>query len=192
MEKEMLMEQLAMANAELARLAFFDPLTGLCNRRHFDSLFRDLLTRASMASRPVSLVMVDLDRFKSVNDTYGHATGDAVLRASSAALVAASHDADLKARLGGEELAVVLPDTDAHQALAAAERFREAIARSSVTTHQGPLRVTASFGIATFMGSGARVDLDRLASVLCEVADKALYESKNNGRNRVTIGGVVR
>lgn len=192
MEKEMLMEQLAMANGELARLAFFDPLTGLCNRRHFDSLFRDLLTRASIEARPVSFVMVDLDRFKSVNDNYGHATGDAVLRAASAALVGASHDADLKARLGGEELAVVLPDTDAHQALAAAERFREAIARATVTTHQGPLRVTASFGVSTFVGSGSKVDLDRLATVLSEVADKALYESKNNGRNRVTIGGVVR
>lgn len=192
MEKEMLMERLESANAELARLAFFDPLTGLCNRRHFESLFRDLLTRASTESRPLSLVMVDLDKFKSVNDTYGHATGDAVLRATSSALLSTSHDSDVKARLGGEELAIVLPDADAHQALATAERFREAIARACVTTSKGPLRVTASFGVATFVGTGARVDLERLAGVLSEVADKALYDSKANGRNRVTVGGVVR
>ncbi len=191
-EKEQLMEQLGVANAELARLAFFDPLTGLCNRRHFDSLFRELLTHSAQEGRPISLVMVDLDKFKSVNDNYGHAVGDAVLRSCSAALLASSHDSDIKARLGGEELAVVLPDTDAHQALAAAERFREAIARGSVSTAKGPLRVTASFGVSTFVGSGARVDLDKLSTVLFEVADKALYESKANGRNRVTVGGVVR
>ena len=191
-EKEQLMAQLAEANAQLARLAYFDPLTGLCNRRRYESLFHDLLVRASGESRPISLVMVDLDRFKSVNDTYGHATGDAVLRMTAAALSGASHDADLKARLGGEELAVVLPDTDAHQALAVAERLREAIERGSVTTHNGPLRVTASFGVATFIGSGQRVNIEKLLQVLSEIADKALYESKKTGRNRVTMGGVVR
>ncbi len=191
-EKEMLMQQLAGANAELARLAFFDPLTGLCNRRHYDKVFRELLTRAASTGKPLSLVMVDLDKFKSVNDNYGHPTGDAVLRSTAAAILANSHDADLKARLGGEELAVVLPDTDAHQALAAAERLREAIARASVTTAKGPLRVTASFGVATFMGSGQPVDVERLVTMLTEVSDKALYESKENGRNRVTVGGLIR
>ncbi len=192
MEKEMLMEELAGANAELARLAFFDPLTGLCNRRHYDKVFRELLTRAAATGKPLSLVMVDVDKFKLVNDNYGHPAGDAVLRSTAAAILGSSHDADLKARLGGEELAVVLPDTDAHQALAAAERLREAIARASVTTAKGPVRVTASFGVATFMGSGQAVDVERLVAVLTDVSDKALYESKQNGRNRVTVGGLVR
>lgn len=191
-EKEALMAQLGEANAALARLAYFDPLTGLCNRRHYDGLFRDMLGRASAEGKSVSVVMVDLDRFKSVNDTYGHATGDAVLRMASQSLIGACHDADIKARLGGEELAVVLPNTDAAGAYAAAERIREAIARGSVSTNSGPLRVTASFGVSTFVGSGAKVDIERLITLLAEVADKALYESKNNGRNRVTLGGVIR
>ncbi|MSQ03239.1 MAG: GGDEF domain-containing protein [Myxococcales bacterium] len=191
-EKERLMEQLAAANAELARLASFDSLTGLSSRRHYETLFRELLTRAAATGKPVSLVMVDLDNFKRVNDNYGHPTGDAVLRSTAAAILANSHDADIKARLGGEELAVVLPDTDAHQALASSERLREAIARASVTTGKGPLRVTASFGVATFMGSGQAVDVERLATMLTDLADKALYQSKEHGRNRVTVGGLIR
>ncbi len=191
-EREQLTQRLQEANAALERLAYFDPLTGLCNRRRYDALFRDLLLRAALERRTVSLVMVDLDKVKSVNDTYGHAVGDAVLRMTATALVGACHDADIKARLGGEELAVVLPDTDAHAAFAAAESFREAIAAGSVSTPQGFLRVTASFGVATFVGGGTRVEVERLVQVLSDVADKALYESKHAGRNRVTVGGVVR
>lgn len=190
-EKEQLMARLAAANAELERVAYFDPLTGLCNRRRFETVAHDLLSRAALEGRPISLIVVDLDRFKSVNDTHGHATGDAVLRMTAAAITHASADADLKARLGGEELAVLLPDTDAAHANAAAERLRLTIARGAVTTRSGPLRVTASLGVATFQGSGRRVDIDALLAALLEIADKALYRSKAGGRDRVTFGGAL-
>ncbi len=191
-EKEALMERLQEANAALARLAYFDPLTGLSNRRHFDGIFRDSLTKAAQAGTVVSLVMVDLDQFKSVNDTYGHGVGDIVLRNSANAIIKCCHDGDVKARLGGEELAVLLPGCDAQKAFGAAERFRQAIEAGQVTTQQGVLKVTASFGVSTFQGSGTRVDVERLAQVLTDIGDKALYQSKHNGRNRTTIGGVVR
>jgi diguanylate cyclase (GGDEF)-like protein len=190
-EKQALMEKLEEANAALARLAYFDPLTGLSNRRHFEGNFRDHLTRAAEGSTCVSLVMVDLDKFKSVNDTYGHGVGDAVLVNAARSLKECTHDGDLKARLGGEELCVVLPGCTAQQAFGAAERLREAIAQNRVSTASGDVRVTASFGVACFQGTGTRVDVERLAKELLEIGDKALYESKSQGRDRVTIGGVV-
>ena len=191
-EREQLMGKLTEANAELERLAYFDPLTGLCNRRRFDILLREAVDRAAVEGRTVSFVMIDLDRFKSVNDTYGHGVGDEVLRMAASSIVGACHDSDIKARLGGEEIAVVMADADAATAYGAAERLREAIARGSVSTPQGPLRVTASLGVATFVGSGAKVDVERLIQVLHDVSDKALYESKSGGRNQVTVGGVIR
>ena len=191
-EKDSLVAQLAEANAALALLAFYDPLTGLYSRRHYDTLFPELLTRAAMESKPIALVMLDLDRFKLVNDTHGHTTGDKVLRMTAQALGAAGVDTDIKARIGGEEFAIVLPGMTVHAAMAAAERLREAVAAGSVTTPTGTLQVTASFGVAAFVGTGTPVDAARLAVLLGEVADKALYESKNAGRNRVTVGGVIR
>jgi two-component system, cell cycle response regulator len=191
-EKEALMARLEEANAALARLAYYDPLTGLSNRRHYDGIIRDFLAKAAANSTAVSLVMVDLDKFKNVNDTYGHGIGDIVLRNSANAISQCCHDGDIKARLGGEELAVILPGCDAQQAYAAAERFRKAIESCQVTTQQGALKVTASFGVSSFQGSGARVDVERLVNVLRDIGDKALYQSKHNGRNRTTIGGVIR
>lgn len=191
-EKNALMLRLEEANAALARLAYFDPLTGLSNRRHFDGNIRDLLVKAAAASTCVSLVTIDLDKFKNVNDTFGHGVGDIVLRNSAAAISQCCHDGDLKARLGGEELAVVLSGCDSQQAFAAAERFRQAIEACTVTTQQGAVKVTASFGVSTFQGSGTRVDVERLVQVLCDVGDRALYQSKELGRNCTTIGGVIR
>ena len=119
-------------------------------------------------------------------------TGDKVIRMTAQALGAAGVDTDIKARIGGEEFAIVLPGMTVHAAMAAAERLREAVAAGSVTTPTGTLQVTASFGVAAFVGTGTPVDAARLAVLLGEVADKALYESKNAGRNRVTVGGVIR
>jgi diguanylate cyclase (GGDEF)-like protein len=191
-EREELMAKLTEANAQLERLAYFDPLTGLSNRRRLDALLREAVERVARGGQALSFIMVDLDRFKSVNDTYGHGVGDEVLRMAAHSVVAACHDSDIKARLGGEELAIVLEGTDASSAYLVAERIREAVSRGAVTTPQGPLRVTASLGVATFVGSGAQVDVDRLIQVLHDVSDKALYESKAGGRNQVTIGGVIR
>jgi diguanylate cyclase (GGDEF)-like protein len=191
-EKEALTSRLQATNAELERLAYFDPLTGLCNRRRFDGLLREELNRAAVSASPVTFIMVDLDRFKSVNDTYGHGIGDAVLRMAAQVLRSAVHDSDIAARLGGEEMCVVLPGTDAATGWAAAERLREAVARGSVSTPQGPLRVTASLGVATYVGNGQAIDVEALVQVLHDVSDKALYESKSGGRNRVTVGGVIR
>lgn len=191
-QKDSLVVQLAEANAALALLAFYDPLTGLYSRRHYDTLLPELLTRAALESKPIALVMLDLDRFKLVNDTHGHTTGDKVLRMVAQALAAAGVDTDIKARIGGEEFAIVLPGMTVQAAMAVAERLREAVAAGSVATPTGTLHVTASFGVVAFVGTGTPVDAERLAVLLAEVADKALYESKNAGRNRVTVGGVIR
>lgn len=190
-EKEALARQLEEANARLAQLAYQDPLTGLSNRRHFDVTFREMLIQAASAQHPVSLIIVDLDHFKVVNDTHGHGVGDAVLVATAGVLASACGPRDIKARLGGEELALVLGNGDDAAAVAVAEQLRLEVSRLAVPCRSGFVRITASFGVATFRGSGSVANPERLARTLTELADKALYRSKNGGRNRVTLGGLV-
>ncbi len=186
-EKNELATQLQEANGRLERLAYFDPLTGLPNRRRFEELFRLELRRASESGKPLSFVMVDLDKFKNVNDTYGHPFGDAVLQAVSAAIMRVSRTSDIKARLGGEELAVLLPETDAATASRIADAMRCELAGTTMTSPKGPVTVTASFGGATFQGAlmGGNHE-DAIIVALTEAADRGLYASKHGGRNQVT------
>jgi diguanylate cyclase (GGDEF)-like protein len=164
-------------NLELKALATKDPLTGCLNRRAFFAEFETHWNSATRYGHPLSCVMVDVDHFKAINDTYGHSTGDQVLQQVAEALKATVRGVDLVCRYGGEEFCVLLPHTDAQDAFEAAERFRQAIAARPLTG----IPVTASFGTSSiFLGARELHDL-------LDQADKALYAAKRAGRNRVVL-----
>jgi two-component system cell cycle response regulator len=160
----------------LSQKAKIDGLTGLWNRSYFDSKMEEEITSAGRHGRPLSLIMCDLDRFKDLNDHHGHPFGDLVLE-RFAQLLGSGRTSDIACRYGGEEFAVILPDTDRKQALQAAERIRYALEKENWPDHEG-LVVTGSFGLAQY-----HVDLDVARMVTC--ADQALYRAKELGRNRV-------
>lgn len=174
-------QALEAANARLATLATTDPLTGLHNRRYFDDHLRQLLELGRRGGRPVALAIIDVDHFKRVNDTWGHAVGDIVLVDVADVLRANARASDMVARLGGEEFAVVMPDTGPDAALRALERLREAIeaAPHPEAPEMGGRSITASVGVAVFPDDGGGPD------VLLTTADRALYAAKAAGRNRV-------
>ncbi|MBD9622685.1 MULTISPECIES: PleD family two-component system response regulator [Ensifer] len=162
-------------------LAVTDGLTGLHNRRYFDTHLKLLMDRAAARGRPLSICMTDIDRFKQVNDTYGHDVGDEVLREFANRIRTTVRGADLACRFGGEEFILVMPDTSAEMAAGVAERLRTIIESLPFAIPQadGPLKVTASMGIATLRpGSDT-------AEALLKRADTALYQAKHEGRNRV-------
>ncbi|MFK0383177.1 PleD family two-component system response regulator [Rhizobium sp. RM] len=162
-------------------LAVVDGLTGLNNRRYLDNHLKILFDRAAARGRPISICITDIDRFKTVNDTYGHDVGDEVLREFAARIRSAVRGADLACRYGGEEFVVVMPDTSMEHAVGVAERLREIVEGEPfyVRSIDRELRITASLGIATNSPSVV------LPDQLLKQADKALYEAKNSGRNRV-------
>jgi diguanylate cyclase (GGDEF)-like protein len=161
--------------------AVTDELTGLFNVRQFHSRLDGEIERAERFATPLSLVMLDIDKFKSVNDTYGHQQGDRVLVEVARVLRRLSRDVDLPARYGGEEMAVILPQTDLAGAEQGAERMRHAIENMQIQRLDGGglLPITASFGVASFPAEGS----DKTA--LIAAADAALYRAKDGGRNRV-------
>jgi diguanylate cyclase (GGDEF)-like protein len=164
------------ANARLAALATTDPLTGLGNRRAFDEALDHEARLAGRGIRPLSLLVLDVDQFKSFNDAFGHPAGDEVLVRVAEVVRSCCRGPDVAARLGGEEFAVLLPGTDRAGAVTFAERVRRAVERGP-----WPLRpVTVSIGIATF-DPGCR----EAGRQLVEAADRALYRAKQAGRNRV-------
>jgi diguanylate cyclase (GGDEF)-like protein len=176
--------EIALENAHLHRLvqqqALTDDLTSLPNRRRFMSEFRREAQRADRSGTALSVIVLDIDDFKKVNDTWGHETGDAVLRGLAEALAAATRSVDLAARLGGEEFAVLLPNTDAEGAEGVAERIQRDLAAISIPVRDGTLHVTASFGISSFP------DLASLGELLND-ADRCLYEAKRAGKNRIVV-----
>lgn len=169
--------------AEVQRLAVTDGLTGLHNRRHFSELAEDEFDRARRYGRPLSAVMLDMDHFKQVNDTHGHAVGDQVLRTVAQRCRENLRDIDLLGRYGGEEFVVLLPESKLGGARHAAERLRRCVAGSPVETEHGPLAITISLGIALLTD-----DCPKLAALL-DRADAAMYAAKQAGRNRVGVGG---
>lgn len=162
-------------------LAIVDGLTGLNNRRYLDNHLKILFDRAAVRGRPISICMTDIDRFKLVNDTYGHDVGDEVLREFAARIRSTVRGADLACRYGGEEFVVVMPDTPMELATSVAERLRAIIEDKPfhVRSIDRELSITASLGIATSRGAFGAPD------ELLKQADRALYEAKHTGRNRV-------
>jgi diguanylate cyclase (GGDEF)-like protein len=186
-EKEELSTKLAAANEELTRLASTDALTQLPNKRSLESAIARDLARADRDKTWLSLVVVDVDHFKRVNDSYGHATGDVVLQAVGKTLVRHLRAGDLAGRYGGEEFLLVLPGSNMIGARIAAERIRKALEALVIETDYGPIKVTASFGGASTCGPGC----GRLRDALFSRADAALYEAKTAGRNRVVVSDGV-
>lgn len=169
-------KELLELNEKLETLASTDPLTGLKNRRHFQEQLQKHTEIAERTGAPFSLCIIDIDRFKSINDTYGHPVGDLVLTRLAQLLQEQSPGDAVVARFGGEEFVILLPGLDREQVAAAAERYRSA----TETTPLGDLRITISIGAATFSAE------EKPELSLLQQADQALYFSKNNGRNRVT------
>ncbi len=180
-EKDALAQSLEKANQDLRRLAMTDGLTGLYNRRAFAAALAKDLSRADRARTTLSLVMIDIDHFKSINDTKGHQTGDAVLRGVAEVLIASIRGGDLAGRYGGEEFCLVLPDTNLDGAMIVAERIRVSVEQKPFQGPQGSFHVTASFGVANITGPGCA----NSAEALIKKADEALYKAKADGRNRV-------
>jgi diguanylate cyclase (GGDEF)-like protein len=160
-----------------------DPLTGLANRRSLIQSACEEIRRSGRTGRPMSLLMIDLDHFKRVNDTLGHAHGDAVLVAVASALRSTMRAIDHVGRWGGEEFVVVLPESDAEAAVAAAERVRAAIAALQIHHEGRSARITVSIGVSTLASPAG--DPDRLFHALVDHGDRALYDAKDDGRNCV-------
>jgi two-component system cell cycle response regulator len=168
-------------------LSTVDELTRVGNRRYFDHQWSREVTRAVRSQRPISLVICDIDHFKSINDRFGHATGDAVLTEFGERLTHGLRlGEDWVARIGGEEFAVVLPETGRFQALAIAERLRERISQTPFMSPTLSLSVTASFGFCSLQR--AAPNIPGLKDNLLLAADAAMYDSKRSGRNRITEG----
>jgi len=161
------------------KLAITDELTGLHNRRHFFTLARKEFHRARRYGRCLSAIMLDFDKFKQINDTYGHAIGDNVLRTIARCLSDNIRDMDIIGRYGGEEFAIILPETDFQDAKIAAERLRRCAAEQSIITMHGVLSITISLGVAVLT-----VDTKNLYELL-DRADQALLRAKSRGRNQV-------
>jgi two-component system, cell cycle response regulator len=162
-------------------LAVTDGLTGLNNRRYLDNHLKTLFNRAAARGRPLSVCITDIDKFKTVNDTYGHDIGDEVLKEFARRIRSTVRGADLACRYGGEEFVVVMPDTDPLSAAAIAERLRRIIEEVAFDLPGSglALRITASLGIATNLPGVETPEQ------LLKQADRALYDAKNQGRNRV-------
>jgi two-component system, cell cycle response regulator len=175
-----LQEQLIAARETLRDQATHDSLTGLWNRAATFELLVNELARQKRHGGSIGVALLDLDRFKDINDTHGHLVGDDILRAAASAMQNCTRRYDAVGRFGGEEFIVVLPGCDDINARSHAERVRSAIEQISVKTPQGPIGVTASLGVTV-----ARADQTIDACGLIRAADAALYQAKRNGRNRV-------
>ena len=175
------------ANREIKLLSRIDSLTGCYNRGYLNELLPREITRALRYKRPLALAMCDIDKFKKINDTYGHQCGDEVLKKlvqSISAVIRA--DTDWLARYGGEEFLIVLPETQLRNASGLAERLRKNIAKNSIETQENKISITASFGVTGFNSSNPPKNITPEA--LIHMADKYLYAAKNQGRNKVISG----
>jgi diguanylate cyclase (GGDEF)-like protein len=176
-------ERLQQANSQLEKMVLLDPLTGLANRRHFESALESEWRRAQRSGEPLSLLQVDVDHFKLFNDTYGHPEGDECLRRVAQALRSTFRRAgDLVARVGGEEFAVLLPGTPRASAEVLAAQMIESIDRLAVEHRSSPdsrKLVTVSAGVSTITASETTQARD-----LVSAADAALYVAKQGGRHR--------
>jgi len=165
-------------HAEIERLAITDGLTGLFNHRHFQERLSLEFSRINRFSEPLSILIIDIDHFKQVNDTYGHPVGDVVLKGVADKIRGTIRNIDISARYGGEELAAILIGTDERGAMNMAERLRKAVMNKTFSEEKSTFNVTISIGISTYTKGIKRKE------ELIEKADKALYQAKRSGRNR--------
>jgi two-component system, cell cycle response regulator len=175
-----LQNDLIQANRRLEQLSITDGLTGLYNHRHFQDELARHFSEMARYERPVSLALIDLDFFKKVNDTYGHAVGDEVLKTVARLFSTSVRSTDLVARYGGEEFAVIMPETELNDALVVAEQIRALVEETPIETDQGELRATVSIGVS----SAPHPDITT-PKELIEDADSSLYGAKEGGRNQV-------
>ena len=190
MRMQKLQHELKVSNEELSRLAVTDGLTGLLNRRGFDQQMEDEIWRARRFEHTLGLVIFDLDRFKTVNDTWGHQQGDTVLRYFADTLLNTSRRVDKVARFGGEEFALLLPATDAKGVNIVAEKVRFIVENLKIPCPNcddgGTVSITVSAGGAIIGGFiNSNTPVSQVAAGLFEVADQCLYEAKQSGRNQV-------
>lgn len=169
------------AKAELQRLAAADPLTGLLNRRVFIESLSEELQRARRYGHPLSLILLDIDRFKTINDTFGHQIGDETLKAIAHTLAKTARSVDRTGRIGGEEFALVLPETGVLDAAQFAERLRDRIAACTVLADGQKIAVTASLGVAGLSNA------EETCESILGRADRAMYHAKDAGRDRVVL-----
>jgi diguanylate cyclase (GGDEF)-like protein len=172
--------ELELANKRLRKLSITDGLTELYNHRHVHQLLREEFERSARTGEPVAVAMLDLDRFKQVNDTYGHPTGDVILYETACILRETAREIDMVGRYGGEEFIVILPNTGEAEAGSFAERVREAVGSHVYRDEAHEVKMTVSSGVASFPADG----VDSPESLL-KRADEALYAAKTGGRNRV-------
>jgi diguanylate cyclase (GGDEF)-like protein len=175
-------------------LAITDPLTGLPNRRHFFETVSNEFARSKRYGKNLAIIMMDIDHFKNINDTFGHHAGDVVLQAVAQQLMLAMRETDLPGRYGGEEFIGLLPETCISEAQVVAERIRENIQGLTIEAEDHHINVTASFGVSGFDGMvdkyetyDGTVDKYQTIEEVIDDADKALYQAKESGRNRVII-----
>jgi diguanylate cyclase (GGDEF)-like protein len=164
---------------KLEELATTDSMTGLANRRHFMTLAATEWSRFQRYYRPLSVLMIDVDHFKSVNDRHGHAVGDQALISVANACLEGKRSSDIVGRIGGEEFAMLLPETDLYQARIVADRICKSVAAGAVTAEGVRFNVTVSVGFAA-----AAVSMPGFEALL-NAADQALYQAKDQGRNRI-------
>ena len=169
----------ARLHAEVRSLSLTDALSGISNRRYFDLIMEKEIERSRRYNRDLSVILIDIDMFKSYNDDFGHLAGDDAIKEVARCIDTGIRELDVASRFGGEEFAVILPETSAAGALLVAERIR------GVVTGSGAFRrpLSISLGVASHQGS-----LDS-AAILLEEADRALYRAKQAGRNRVEVNG---
>ena len=173
----------AIENAQLFEQAYYlsvtDPLTQLLNRRHFFEVAKFEFERIQRFKRPLSIMMVDIDHFKNINDTHGHAVGDLALREIASRIKNSVRTVDIVARYGGEEFIILMPETGLHEALQVAERVRVSVADAAIEEDPVKISATLSIGVAEINEKSKNVDQ------LIIYADRALYAAKANGRNCV-------
>jgi len=175
-----LQKELMETNKRLERLSITDGLTKLYNHRYFQDELSRAFEESARYHRPLSLAIVDLDFFKKVNDTYGHAVGDEVLQAVSRMFQESIRSTDLAARYGGEEFAIMMPETNLNDAIILAEKLRRLVESTPIKTQAGPIPNTVSVGVATVPHPNIHA-----AKELVVAADNALYQAKHGGRNQV-------
>lgn len=178
-ERKKVEEELQAAKEKAEALARIDELTGLNNRRAFFHDGEQLLKQSRRFAHPLCLIMLDVDLFKQINDSYGHTAGDAVLESIADILKQNVREVDVLGRLGGEEFAVILPEIALSDAMTLAERLRAEIEKTRINSTKGEIRSTASLGLAALTQ-----ETTSLESLISQ-ADDALYQAKNNGRNRI-------